>query len=323
MSLRDALRIPAAEITDEAVYRDRRRLLAAMAAAPALSLAGCAESAPPPPASNVRISPEQARAGFVTDEVKTSYQDVTTYNNFYEFGTGKSDPSRAAKTLQTSPWSVEVGGECEKQGTVSLTDLLKGITPTERIYRLRCVEGWSMVIPWLGVPLADVLKRFAPTSKAKFVAFTTLADRKQMPGIAYRSINWPYREGLRIDEAMHPLAFLATGLYGKPLPQQNGAPLRLVVPWKYGFKSIKSIVAIDFVAKRPRTAWNDLQPSEYGFFSNVNPNVDHPRWSQKTERRIAGTGSKLFADRIPTRLFNGYADQVAGLYAGMDLRQWF
>ena len=323
MSLRDALRIPAAEITDEAVYRDRRRLLAAMAAAPALSLAGCAESAPPPPASNVRISPEQARAGFVTDEVKTSYQDVTTYNNFYEFGTGKSDPSRAAKTLQTSPWSVAVGGECEKPGTVSLGDLLKGITPTERIYRLRCVEGWSMVIPWLGVPLADVLKRFAPTSKAKFVAFTTLADRKQMPGIAYRSINWPYREGLRIDEAMHPLAFLATGLYGKPLPQQNGAPLRLVVPWKYGFKSIKSIVAIDFVEKRPRTAWNDLQPSEYGFFSNVNPNVDHPRWSQKTERRIAGTGSKLFADRIPTRLFNGYADQVAGLYAGMDLRQWF
>ena len=323
MSLRDALRIPAAEITDEAVYRDRRRLLAAIAAAPALSLAGCAESAPPPPASNVRISPEQARAGFVTDEVKTSYQDVTTYNNFYEFGTGKSDPSRAAKTLQTSPWSVAVGGECEKPGTVSLADLLKGITPTERIYRLRCVEGWSMVIPWLGVPLADVLKRFAPTSKAKFVAFTTLADRKQMPGIAYRSINWPYREGLRIDEAMHPLAFLATGLYGKPLPQQNGAPLRLVVPWKYGFKSIKSIVAIDFVEKRPRTAWNDLQPSEYGFFSNVNPNVDHPRWSQKTERRIAGTGSKLFADRIPTRLFNGYADQVAGLYAGMDLRQWF
>ena len=323
MSLRDALRIPAAEITDEAVYRDRRRLLAAMAAVPALGLAGCAESAPPPPASNVRISPGQARAGFVTDEVKTSYQDVTTYNNFYEFGTGKSDPSRAAKTLQTSPWSVEVGGECEKPGTVSLADLLKGITPTERIYRLRCVEGWSMVIPWLGVPLADVLKRFAPTSKAKFVAFTTLADRKQMPGIAYRSINWPYREGLRIDEAMHPLAFLATGLYGKPLPQQNGAPLRLVVPWKYGFKSIKSIVAIDFVEKRPRTAWNDLQPSEYGFFSNVNPNVDHPRWSQKTERRIAGTGSKLFADRIPTRLFNGYADQVAGLYAGMDLRQWF
>ena len=323
MSLHDALRIPAAEITDEAVYRDRRRLLAAMAAAPALSLAGCAESAPPPPASNVRISPEQARAGFVTDEVKTSYQDVTTYNNFYEFGTGKSDPSRAAKTLQTSPWSVAVGGECEKPGTVSLADLLKGITPTERIYRLRCVEGWSMVIPWLGVPLADVLKRFAPTSKAKFVAFTTLADRKQMPGIAYRSINWPYREGLRIDEAMHPLAFLATGLYGKPLPQQNGAPLRLVVPWKYGFKSIKSIVAIDFVEKRPRTAWNDLQPSEYGFFSNVNPNVDHPRWSQKTERRIAGTGSKLFADRIPTRLFNGYADQVAGLYAGMDRRQWF
>ena len=323
MSLRDALRIPASQITDEAVYRDRRRLLAALAAAPALGLAGCAESAPPPPASSVRISPEQARAGFVTDEPRTSYQDITTYNNFYEFGTGKSDPSRAAKTLQTSPWSVAVGGECDKPGAVSLGDLLTGLAPTERVYRLRCVEGWSMVIPWLGVPLADVLKRFAPTSRAKFVAFTTLADRRQMPGIAYRSINWPYREGLRIDEAMHPLAFLATGLYGKPLPQQNGAPLRLVVPWKYGFKSIKSIVAIDFVEKRPRMAWNDLQPREYGFFSNVNPAVDHPRWSQKTERRIAGTGSKLFADRIPTRLFNGYADQVAGLYAGMDLRQWY
>ncbi|MFP7721376.1 protein-methionine-sulfoxide reductase catalytic subunit MsrP [Lysobacter sp. A3-1-A15] len=323
MSLRDALRIPAAEITDEAIYRDRRRLLAAFAAAPALALAGCARSAPPPPASSVRISPQQARAGFTTDEPLTTYQDVTSYNNFYEFGTGKSDPSRAAKTLRTSPWPVAVGGECAKPGTVSLGDLVGGLAPTERVYRLRCVEGWSMVIPWLGVPLADVLKRFAPTSKARFVAFTTLADRQQMPGIAYRSINWPYREGLRIDEAMHPLAFLATGLYGKPLPQQNGAPLRLVVPWKYGFKSIKSIVAIDFVEKRPRTAWNDLQPSEYGFFSNVNPNVDHPRWSQKTERRIAGTGSKLFADRVPTRLFNGYADQVAGLYTGMDLRKWF
>lgn len=180
-----------------------------------------------------------------------------------------------------------------------------------------------MVIPWLGVPLGEVLKRFQPTSSARYVAFTTLADPRQMPGIAYRSINWPYREGLRIDEAMHPLTLLATGLYGKPLPQQNGAPLRLVVPWKYGFKNIKSIVAIDFVEKRPPTAWNDLQPSEYGFFSNVNPDVDHPRWSQKSERRIAGTASKLFAERIPTRLFNGYAEQVAGLYAGMNLGKWF
>lgn len=180
-----------------------------------------------------------------------------------------------------------------------------------------------MVIPWLGVPLADVLRRFEPTSKAKYVAFTTLADPKQMPGLAYPALDWPYREGLRIDEAMHPLTLLATGLYGKPLPEQNGAPLRLVVPWKYGFKSIKSIVAITFTETRPFTSWNDAQPREYGFFSNVNPDVDHPRWSQKTERRIAGTGSRLFADRIPTRMFNGYAEQVGSLYAGMDLRKWF
>ena len=321
-SLRAALGIRAADITDEAVYRERRRLLAAMVASPALALAGCAEAEPPPP-PRARVSPALARSGFGTSEELTRYQDVTTYNNFYEFGTDKTDPSRAARTLRTSPWTVAVGGACARPGKLSLDDLVKGLTPQERVYRLRCVEGWSMVIPWLGVPLADVLKRFQPTSKARYVAFTTLADPRQMPGIAYRSINWPYREGLRIDEAMHPLTILATGLYGKPLPQQNGAPLRLVVPWKYGFKSIKSIVAIDFVDKRPPTAWNDLQPSEYGFFSNVNPTVDHPRWSQKTERRIAGTASKLFAERIPTRLFNGYAEQVAGLYAGMNLKQWF
>ena len=321
-SLRAALGIRAADITDEAVYHDRRRLLAAMVASPALALSGCAEAEPPPP-PRARVSPALARSGFRTSEEPTRYEDITTYNNFYEFGTDKTDPSRAARTLRTSPWTVAVGGACARPGKLSLDDLVKGLTPQERVYRLRCVEGWSMVIPWLGVPLADVLKRFQPTSKARYVAFTTLADPRQMPGIAYRSINWPYREGLRIDEAMHPLTILATGLYGKPLPQQNGAPLRLVVPWKYGFKSIKSIVAIDFVEKRPPTAWNDLQPSEYGFFSNVNPTVDHPRWSQKTERRIAGTGSKLFAERLPTRLFNGYAEQVAGLYAGMNLKQWF
>ena len=321
-SLRAALSVRAADITDEAVYRDRRRLLAAMVASPALALAGCAEAEPPAP-PRTTVSPALARSGFRTAEEPTRYQDVTTYNNFYEFGTGKADPSRAARTLRTSPWTVAVGGACAKPGKLSLDDLVKGLTAQERVYRLRCVEGWSMVIPWLGVPLGDVLKQFQPMSKAKYVAFTTLADPRQMPGLAYRSINWPYREGLRIDEAMHPLTLLATGLYGKPLPQQNGAPLRLVVPWKYGFKSIKSIVAIDFVEKRPATAWNDLQPDEYGFFSNVNPGVDHPRWSQKTERRIAGTASKLFAERIPTRIFNGYADQVAGLYAGMDLKRWF
>jgi len=322
MSLRDALRIPASAITDETVYRQRRQLLAVFAAAPALTLAGCAEAEPPPPPKTA-ITPAQARSGFRTDEELTRLDDITSYNNFYEFGTGKSDPSRAAKTLRTRPWSIAVGGECAKRGALSLDDLLKGLSPEERVYRMRCVEGWSMVIPWLGVPLGEVLKKFEPTSKAKYVAFTSLADPKQMPGVRYRSINWPYREGLRMDEAMHPLTLLATGLYGKPLPQQNGAPLRLVVPWKYGFKGIKSIVAIDFVEKMPETAWHDLQPSEYGFFSNVNPNVDHPRWSQKTERRIAGKASKLFAERIPTRIYNGYGDQVASMYAGLDLKKWF
>ncbi|HET6397042.1 MAG TPA: protein-methionine-sulfoxide reductase catalytic subunit MsrP [Pseudoxanthomonas sp.] len=315
-------RIPSSEITDEAVHRDRRRLLAALAATPALGLAGCAEAEPPPPPRTV-VSAAQARAGFRTAEEQTRYQDATTYNNFYEFGTGKSDPSRAPRTLRTSPWTVSVEGECARPGRIGLEDLLRGQAAQERIYRLRCVEGWSMVIPWLGVPLGPVLERFGPTSRARYVAFTTLADPEQMPGIRYRSIRWPYREGLRIDEAMHPLTLLATGMYGKPLPQQNGAPLRLVVPWKYGFKSIKSIVAIRFVERMPETAWHALQPSEYGFFSNVNPDVDHPRWSQKTERRIAGTRSKLFAERIPTLPFNGYGEQVASMYAGMDLRKWY
>ncbi|NDK37512.1 protein-methionine-sulfoxide reductase catalytic subunit MsrP [Pseudoxanthomonas gei] len=322
MSLRDALKIPARQITEESVYQGRRTLLQAFAIAPALTLAGCADAEPPPPPRTV-VTPAQARSGFRTSEALTRYADVTSYNNFYEFGTGKTDPSSAAKTLRTRPWSIAVSGECAKPGRIALDDLIKGLTPEERIYRLRCVEGWSMVIPWLGVPLGEVLKRFAPTSKAKYVAFTTLADPKQMPGIRYSSINWPYREGLRIDEAMHPLTLLATGLYGKPLPQQNGAPLRLVVPWKYGFKSIKSIVEIKFVEKMPETAWHDLQPSEYGFFSNVNPAVDHPRWSQKTERRIAGDASKLFANRIPTLPFNGYAAQVASMYAGLDLKKWY
>ncbi len=322
MSLRDALKIPASQITDETVYRERRTLLQAIAMAPALALSGCAEAEPPAPAKVV-VTPAQARAGFRTTEELTRFEDITSYNNFYEFGTGKTDPSTAAKTLKTTPWSVVVGGECAKPGRIALEDLTKGLTPEERIYRLRCVEGWSMVIPWLGVPLAEVLKKFQPTSKAKYVAFTTLADPRQMPGVRYNSINWPYREGLRIDEAMHPLTLLATGLYGKPLPQQNGAPLRLVVPWKYGFKSIKSIVEIKFVEKMPETAWHDLQPSEYGFFSNVNPAVDHPRWSQKTERRIAGNASKLFAGRIATLPFNGYGAQVASLYAGLDLKKWY
>lgn len=315
--------IASSQITDESVYRERRQLLAAFAASPVLAaLSGCAEAEPPAP-PKVAVSTLDAKAGFSTGEERTRYEDATTYNNFYEFGTGKGDPSSAARTLRTSPWTVAVEGECARPGRIALEDLLGGHAPQERTYRLRCVEGWSMVIPWLGVPLGEVLKRFEPTSKAKYVAFTTLADPQQMPGIRYRSIDWPYREGLRIDEAMHPLTLLATGMYGKPLPQQNGAPLRLVVPWKYGFKSIKSIVEIRFVERMPATAWNQLQPSEYGFFSNVNPAVDHPRWSQKTERRIAGTSNRLIANRIDTQPFNGYADQVASLYAGMDLRRWY
>ncbi|RZA18144.1 MAG: protein-methionine-sulfoxide reductase catalytic subunit MsrP [Lysobacteraceae bacterium] len=321
MSLRDVLNIPAREITGQAIHRDRRRVLAALGSLPALGMAGCSEAAPPP--SKVVVTPDQARSGFRTAEEQTREIDATTYNNFYEFGTDKDDPSNAAKTLRVKPWTVAVGGHCGRPGKLSLDDLLKGLKPGERIYRMRCVEGWSMVIPWLGVPLADVLKRFEPTSKAKYVAFTSLADPLQMPGVRANVLDWPYREGLRIDEAMHPLTLLATGLYGKALPQQNGAPLRLVVPWKYGFKGIKSIIAITFVERMPKTAWNMSQPSEYGFFSNVNPAVDHPRWSQKTERRIAGSASKLFAERIPTRPFNGYADQVASLYAGMDLKKWF
>ena len=278
MNLRDALDIPARDITDEAVYRDRRRLLAAFGFFPALGLSGCSEAAPPP--SKVVVTPEQAKSGFRTSEEQTREADATSYNNFYEFGTAKDDPSNAAKTLRTKPWTVAVGGHCAKPGKLSLDDLLKGLQPQERIYRMRCVEGWSMVIPWLGVPLADVLKRFEPSSKAKYVAFTSLSDPRQMPGVRANVLDWPYREGLRIDEAMHPLTLLATGLYGKALPQQNGAPLRLVVPWKYGFKGIKSIVAITFVERMPKTSWNLSQPSEYGFFSNVNPAVDHPRWSQ-------------------------------------------
>ena len=317
---------PAAEITGEAVYHDRRRLLQALALAPALVAAGCRGEPPPPvdiPRAGAQPPAGASTTGFTTSEPLTREQDATSYNNFYEFGSGKADPARARKTLVTSPWSVTVSGECARPGNVPLETLLQGLVPEERVYRMRCVEGWSMVIPWLGVPLGKVLERFGPTSDAKFVAFTSLADPTQMPGVRVPIIDWPYREGLRIDEAMHPLTLLVTGMYGKPLPQQNGAPLRLVVPWKYGFKGIKSIVAIEFMRKAPRTAWNDMQPREYGFFANVNPAVDHPRWSQASERRIAGDGNRLFADRIPTLPFNGYGEQVAGLYQGMDLAKWY
>lgn len=310
------------EITDESVYRGRREVSALLGISPLLGMAGCAQAEPDspalPPLKNLDSSD-----GFRTGEPLTSLRDVTNYNNFYEFGTGKGDPARNAYLFDPRPWSVDVAGHAERVGRFPLETFLKIQAAEERIYRLRCVEGWSMVIPWMGIPLAAVLRFFKPTSKAKWVAFTTLADPKQMPGLAYPSINWPYREGLRMDEAMHPLTILATGLYGKDLPGQNGAPLRLVVPWKYGFKSIKSIIRIEFTEGMPYASWNALQPEEYGFFSNVNPDVDHPRWSQKTERRIAGKSGNLFAERIPTRAFNGYASQVASLYRGMDLRKWF
>ncbi|HEX5755733.1 MAG TPA: protein-methionine-sulfoxide reductase catalytic subunit MsrP [Arenimonas sp.] len=306
------------DVTPELIYRQRRQLLMLGLATPLLGLAGCAEAESPP-----LTPPSISLDGFRTAETQTLFEHASTYNNYYEFGTGKADPARNAHTLVTRPWSVVIGGHAEQTGVVTLEDLLKPHRPEERIYRLRCVEGWSMVIPWLGIPLRDVLARFRPTSRAKYVAFTTLADAEQMPGIRQPVLDWPYREGLRMDEAMHPLTLLATGMYGRDLPNQNGAPLRLVVPWKYGFKSIKSIIRIDFTEEMPPTSWNMSQPSEYGFYSNVNPDVRHPRWSQRSERRLAGSGGNLFAERIPTLPFNGYAEQVAGLYTGMDLRKWF
>ncbi len=320
MTTRRSFDLPASEITPEPVYRRRRELMAAAISAPLLTLAGCADGK-----EEAIAAAEQAPAGIdaKNTETLTTFEDITTYNNFYEFGTSKSDPAKNAHTLKTSPWSISVAGHAEVTGDMALEDLLKDLTVEERVYRLRCVEGWSMVIPWLGVPLAAVLKKLKPTSKVKYVAFTSLADPEQMPGVRAPVLDWPYREGLRIDEAMNPLSLLATGLYGKPMPNQNGAPIRLITPWKYGFKSIKSLVRIEFTENMPPTSWNISQPSEYGFYSNVNPEVDHPRWSQKTERRIAGEGLQLFAKRIPTLMFNGYADEVASLYTGMDLRKWF
>jgi sulfoxide reductase catalytic subunit YedY len=317
------------EITDKDVYRDRRRFLRnTLYGAAGLGLAGC--DLPPEAfaksqekgAGDSRQRLEGLRKSELsTDQEPTPYEDVTSYNNFYELGTGKGDPARHAHRLRTRPWSVEIAGDCEKPGVLDLDDLLKAHPLEERIYRLRCVEAWSMVVPWVGFPLGDLLQRFKPTSKAKYVAFETLYDPEQMPGQRRQVLKWPYVEGLRIDEAMHPLTIMAVGLYGEVLPNQNGAPLRLVVPWKYGFKSIKSIVKITFTEQQPPTSWNRSAPLEYGFYSNVNPEVDHPRWSQATERRI-GEGIGLFAPRQPTLMYNGYAEQVASLYAGMDLRKF-
>jgi sulfoxide reductase catalytic subunit YedY len=307
--------IAPSEITPPQVYRERRRFLQTAAVttvsmiAPGLLVSASAWAGTK--LENVKPGP------FRTDEQPTSYKSAISYNNFYEFGPDKSDPAINARTLRTKPWAVTVGGHCEKPGRYELEDFLAPYALEERIYRLRCVEAWSMVIPWVGIPLGEVLKRFQPTSNAKYVEFITLLDPEQMPGQRSALLDWPYQEGLRIDEAMHPLTILAVGMYGEVLPNQNGAPLRLVVPWKYGFKSIKSIVSINFTEHQPATAWNKQAPREYGFYANVNPAVDHPRWSQKKERRI---GEIFRRDTLP---FNGYADQVAGLYAGMDLNQFY
>jgi len=310
--------IKSSEITDEKVYRNRRKFIlaavgAGTAGAAGLTLPGLLASAPEPPLEPTIQG--LVKSPLSTDEPQTPFKDVASYNNFYEFGTDKYSPAKLAGSLKPRPWAVSVEGEVKRAKTYDIDELTKIAPLEERVYRLRCVEGWSMVIPWAGFPLGALIKQVEPTSRAKFVEFVTLLDPKQMPGQRSGVLAWPYVEGLRLDEAMHPLTILAVGLYGQLLPNQNGAPIRLVVPWKYGFKSIKSIVRIRFVERQPTSAWTRSAPQEYGFYSNVNPNVDHPRWSQARERRI-GEFSKR-----PTLIFNGYGDQVAQLYQGMDLKK--
>ncbi len=316
----DHYRIRPSEITPETVYRSRREFLAKLAGVGAAAVVTPTIAQEVMNVSLLERLEYQRNPRYSTSDKANAYAEITGYNNFYEFGTGKEDPAANAHRLRPRPWSVMVDGECEKPGKLALEDLLRPHALEERVYRLRCDEAWSMVIPWIGFPLGDLIKRFNPTSRAKYVEFTTLRDPKQMPGQRYDVLDWPYVEGLRMDEAMNPLAILSVGLYGKPLPNQNGAPLRLVVPWKYGFKSIKSIVRIHFSERMPATSWALSAPREYGFFANVNPEVDHPRWSQKSERRI---GSSNFLTRQPTMKFNGYAAEVAGLYRGMDLARNF
>ena len=313
--------IASSDITPESVFLSRRDLIKASTggAAAALGLS----------AARSGLASEPAELSFKSDTEDallaelTPYDDVTSYNNFYEFGTDKSDPVQHAHAMTTDPWSIKLGGLVNQPGELHLEDILRGFDLEERIYRFRCVEAWSMVVPWVGFPLAELLQRFDPKPEARFVEFKTLYRRSEMRGTrSFTSIiDWPYREGLRMDEAMHPLTLMTVGLYGKTLPNQNGAPLRLIVPWKYGFKSIKSVVEINVTAEQPKTSWQTLQPSEYGFYANVNPEVDHPRWSQRFERRLP---SSIFnPNRVPTLPFNGYEEQVASLYAGMDLRKLY
>jgi methionine sulfoxide reductase catalytic subunit len=312
MLIRKPADIPSSAITDERLYLTRRAFFGAAGARGLVAATGSVSSLL---ACTTRDEEAGATAG--ADDELTPYEDVTTYNNFYEFGTGKGDPAVNARGFVTRPWSVAVAGLVRKPGTYALEDFLKPHTVEDRTYRLRCVEGWSMVIPWRGIPLRDMIARFEPLPSAKFVEFETLHDAKRMPGQRRPVLPWPYREGLRLDEARHPLTLMVTGLYGKELPPQNGAPLRLVVPWKYGFKGIKSIVRMRFTEKQPLNSWQEVAPDEYGFYANVNPSVDHPRWSQAKERRLGEFR------RRETLMFNGYADQVASMYAGMDLRKNF
>ncbi len=306
-------KIPSSDITPEHIYRSRRRFLRGIGALAiaGLGVAACGNTADPPPARTP--GPVSRQSDEFGDPLNT-YEQITTYNNFYEFTTSKEGVAQLSRNFRTTPWTIDIGGLVHKPQTIAIEDILKRYPSEERIYRLRCVEGWSMVIPWLGFPLRNLLADVEPMANARYVRFETLYDPEQMPGQRDRWYTWPYVEGLRLDEAMHDLTILSTGLYGNLLLPQNGAPLRLVVPWKYGFKSIKSIVKIDLVADQPTSLWMAAAPHEYGFYANVNPNVPHPRWSQATERRIGEF------ERRPTLLFNGYADQVAHLYAGMDLR---
>jgi sulfoxide reductase catalytic subunit YedY len=305
------------EITDEQVYLDRRNLLRA---ALAVGVAGLGTSWPAAAVSGGAPLKSSRNPAFTLNEPPNSYEDITTYNNYYEFGVDKSDPAAHSDRFKPTPWTVTVSGAAERTGKFALEDILKPHALEERVYRMRCVEAWSMVIPWVGVPLAAVLKTFKPTANAKYVAFKTVLRPTEMPGQNVGVLRWPYVEGLRMDEAMNPLSLLAVGLYGKTLPNQNGAPLRLVTPWKYGFKGIKSIVEIHFTEKQPPTSWNISASDEYGFYANVNPQVDHPRWSQARERKI---GAGVFASRVPTLMFNGYEKEVAQLYRGMDLAKNF
>ena len=305
------------EITSETNYLNRRQFIRAGTIAGAAALAGPAVAAVVPDEARGKL-PGVSKSPFSTDEPPNSYDDITTYNNYYEFGTGKDDPYRYSQDFEPRPWTIKVEGHAEKTGTFDFEDFIKPFDLEERIYRMRCVEAWSMVIPWVGISLAEVVKYLQPLSKAKYVAFETLHDPERMPGQRRRVLDWPYREGLTIAEATNPLPILAVGVYGEVMPNQNGAPIRLVVPWKYGFKGIKGIVRMRFTERRPMTSWNLATPREYGFYANVNPNVDHPRWSQARERRI---GSGLFAAKQPTLMFNGYGEHVAHLYDGLNLRK--